>query len=52
MFIFITFMFFFIVMIYMAIFHNSYTSKLDFMHYEICDKVSCEYCMDREQCKR
>lgn len=41
---------FFVLVIYIAIFFNSYSSKDDFMCYEKCDKVSCKYCTDFEQC--
>lgn len=40
----------FIFFIYCAIFHSGYVSKNEMMSFEKCDRTSCEYCVDLEQC--
>lgn len=40
----------FILFIYCAIFHSGNISKKEMMCLEKCDKVSCKYCSDLEQC--
>ena len=47
----ITFSIFFMIMFYMLLSHN-HSSKQDMMSIERCDRISCNYCSDLEQCKQ